>query len=357
MVHGHDERKKRRARPGVEPLDNRVVPSGASALGTPAVAAAAHLAAPPHQGVATRFGATVSHIESQVMTPFDRASHRIDHVETIDQGAVDRAAARTIAATIPSARAAAVRLTRSTDTIARNFDQSAIRTDLRWNRTARILDDRLDQAVRRDVRRDPALEPMALAAEAHLTTLNAELGSRLAGQLAAARTNLQAAISSAQATAANVPAQRATGRPGAAFRAALGRVQHAPAVLHPIPGVRAAVRSAATATTTPFLAAGVTSATQFGTAGSPINGTGLGPVPATMGTLATGGISGSAGNGAFGVGTFGGTGDLVGGTPPSPVTGTTGAGVDTGLDTFGIGTGLGVGSGIDMTPNGDGLLF
>jgi hypothetical protein len=39
------------------------------------------------------------------------------------------------------------------------------------------------------------------------------------------------------------------------------------------------------------------------------------------------------------------------------VTGTTGAGVDTGLDTFGFGTGLGVGSGIDLTPNGDGLFF
>jgi hypothetical protein len=309
--------------------------------------------------VSARLGATVSHIEQQAVTQFGRVSRQIDHFETMDQGAVDRAAARLNEGTIPNARTAAVRVTRLADTTAKDLGRFVARTDLRWNQAARILDNRFNQAVRRDLGRNPALEPTALAAEASLMATNAELGSRLAGELAAARTTVQAAIDSAQATAADVRARTATARAAAAVPAARGLVHHVALVQHPAPGVGAPVASAATgtATTTSFLAAGPLTTTQFGTAGAPISGTGLGPIPAAVGTLATGGVPGGAANGAFGVGTLGGTGDLVGGTQPAPVTGTTGAGVDTGLDTFGIGTGFGVGSGIDMTPNGSGLFF
>jgi hypothetical protein len=354
MVRGQDEKKKRRARPCVEPLDDRVVLSGASALATHAMATAATHA---HQGIIARFDATVDRFEDQAVTNFDLAGRRIDRSVTTNQGDVRRDAARLQNGTIPSARTAAVQLSRSTDALARALGQFADRSELRWNQTARTLDNRLDQAVGRDVGTDPALGPAAQAAEANLATRNAELASDLAQELAAARTNLQAAIGSAQAAAAaDLAARPATARPAApAVRVV---VHHASPVQHQL-GVRAAVPSAATGTaaTSPILATGVTTAAQAGTAGSPVNGAGPGLVPATMGALPTGGIAGSTGSGAFGVGTVGGNGDFVGGTAPSPVTGTTGAGVDTGLDTFGIGTGFGVGSGIDMTPNGDGPFF
>jgi hypothetical protein len=348
MIHGHDEKRKWRARPSVEPLEDRIVPSGVSALGThAAAAAAAHVAAHPHQEVAAGLDATVNRFDKQDATQFDRASRGIDRALATDHRAL-------------STRTGAVQLARSTSTIAKDFGQFVARSELQWNRTAGTLDNRFDQAVQRSVTTDPALEPAAMAAASNFSTTNAELGVRLVGELAAAQSDLQAAISSAEATAAGVRAHAPTARPAAAVRAAVGRAHHAP-VINITSSVRAAVRPTATATaaaaTSPFLAAGVVTATQFGTGGSPVNGAGLGPIPATMGTTAAGGIPGGAANGAFGVGTLGGTGDLLGGTQPSPVTGTTGAGVDTGLDTFGIGTGFGVGSGIDMTPNGDGLFF
>jgi hypothetical protein len=345
--------------PEVELLEDRVVLSGISALGThAAAAAAAHVAAHPHQEVAAGLDATVNRFDKQAATQFDRASRRIDSVEATDHRAVNRAL---------SARTGAVQLARSTGTIAKDFGQFVARSELQWTRTAGTLDNRFDQAVQRAVTTDPALQPATTAAAANFSTTNAELGVRLVGELAAAQTDLQAAISSAEAKAAGVHAhataaakvhapQTATARAFAAIQAAVSRVHRAP-VIPRTSAARPAVRSATTAATTQVLATGPLTTTQFGTGGSPINGAGLGPIPATMGTTATGGIPGSAANGAFGVGTLGGTGDLVGGTQPSPVTGTTGAGVDTGLDTFGIGTGLGVGSGIDMTPNGDGLFF
>jgi hypothetical protein len=346
-------------RPCVEPLDDRVVPSGVTAFGNHAMtAAAAHVAAHPNQGVVAQFDATINHIEQQAVTQFDRASRRIDHFETMERGAVDRAAARFNEGTISSARASAIQPAGSINAIARDLGRFVTHSELRWNQTARAIDNRFDRAVRRDVRNDPALEPTALAAESDLKIMTAELGNRLAGHLAAASNDLQSAMSSAQATAAVVRARTATARPSVAVPAAPGRVHHAPAV-HPTPSARAALTSVATGTATaaPFLAAGLTTGIQSGTSGSLLNGAGLGPVPATVGPLAPGGIPGSVANGAFGVGTIGGIGDLIGGTPPSPVTGTTGAGVDSGLDTLGIGNGLGVGTGIDMTPNGVGLFF
>ncbi len=83
----------------------------------------------------------------------------------------------------------------------------------------------------------------------------------------------------------------------------------------------------------------------------------LGVLPVTTGTAGLGGIAGIAADGPFGIGTCTGNGDLVGGTQPSPVTGTTGAGVFTGLDTFGIGDGFGIGFGFQMTPDGAGALY
>ncbi len=219
MVHGQDEKRKRRARPLVEPLDDRVVLSGGAVLGTHAVAtAAAHVAAHPHQTAVARIDATVNRFDKQAATQFDRASHRIDRIEATDHRAVDQ---------VLGARTAAVQLTRSTDAIAKDFSQFVGRSELQWNRTARTLDNRFDRAVQRAVSRDPALEPAAMAAATTFATMNAELGSRLAGELAAGRTDLQAAISSARATDANVRAHAATARPDAAIRAAVSRVHRA----------------------------------------------------------------------------------------------------------------------------------
>jgi hypothetical protein len=340
MVHGHDEKRKWRARPWVELLEDRIVPSGVSTIGThAAAAAAAHVSAHPGQGAGARFDTTVNRFDTQAATQFGRASRQIDRVE-----AKDRAAARTAAVPHPG----------STSAIATGFGQFVTRSELRWNGTAQTLDNRFDQALQRAVTRDPALEPAAMATETSFATTNAELGSRLAGELAAASTDLQAAIGSAQATAATrVGAPRASmsRAAAAALQAAVSRV-HPASVTPRTSRARPAVRNGTPpATTTPFLAAGPLTGTQFGTTGASVVGPGLGPV------MTTAGVSGGAANGAFGVGTVGGTGALLGGTQPSPVTGTTGAGVDTGLDTFGIGTGFGAGTGIDMTPNGDQLFF
>ena len=105
----------------------------------------------------------------------------------------------------------------------------------------------------------------------------------------------------------------------------------------------------------PAWEAGVPPWTSFGASGAPNYG--LSTSPRLLGATIIAGQPGSAANGAFGVGTFTGTGDIVGGTQPSAVTGTTGAGVLTGLDTFGIGNGFGSGWGIHKTPDGAAPLY
>jgi hypothetical protein len=89
---------------------------------------------------------------------------------------------------------------------------------------------------------------------------------------------------------------------------------------------------------------------------TPDSDLGLAPLPTTA-SFGPSGIAGTTADGAFGIGTFTGTGDLVGGTQPSPVTGSTGAGVFSGLDTFGIGSGFGMGFGIQKTPDGGSALY
>jgi hypothetical protein len=83
----------------------------------------------------------------------------------------------------------------------------------------------------------------------------------------------------------------------------------------------------------------------------------LAPLPTIASSFGPAGIAGTFADGAFGVGTFTGTGNLVGGTQPSPVTGSTGAGVFSGLDTFGVGSGFGMGFGIQKTPDGGSALY
>jgi hypothetical protein len=372
MLHGQHERRGRKARPCLEPLDDRIVPSAAPAPGIPGAAVAVvHAVAHPHAGPVARFDAAVNRFEQQGLARFEQASrsvsHRIDRLDAMVQNAEDRATAPLDTGATPGTRTAAVRLTSSTVTIARAFDRFATRFEQQWNQAVRSSEDRFGRVVQRDVRTDPALGPTGLAAQANFATTEAARGRSLDGELQAARDNLQSSISSARATAAaNVPARQTTTAAAqgvADLRAAVSRVHRAPVIPHPS-GVRSAATSAATgtATTTPFLAAGETTMFGFGSAanGSPVTASGLGPLYTATGTVGTGGIPGSTGSGAFGVGTFGGNGDLLGGTVPSPVTGTTGAGVDTGLETFGIGNGLGFGTGIDPTPNGSegfGLLY
>jgi hypothetical protein len=233
MLHGPHERRGRKARPCLEPLDDRIVPSGAPAPGIPGAAvAAAHAVAHPHAGPVARFGAAVSRFEQQGLARFEQASrsvsHRIDRLDAMVQNAEDRATARLDTGATPGTRTAAVRLTSSTVTIARAFDQFATRFEQRWNQAVRSSEDRFGRVVQRDVRTDPALGPTGLAAQANFATTEAARGRSLDGELQAARDNLQSSINAARSLAAGVRAS--TARPAAAVPTARPRVSHAPGV-------------------------------------------------------------------------------------------------------------------------------
>ncbi|HZW32240.1 MAG TPA: hypothetical protein VFF52_16125 [Isosphaeraceae bacterium] len=332
MFRGRDIKKRirRKLELGVEALDDRVVLS-AAAPHAAAVTVAAH-----HPSVTARFEAAVDRLSSQFQRQLAHfnglVNTQINRENAVYQGMLSQSVARINDGEALNGPRDEASLSQASTAVAKNLNQSLTRVDLKFNRFAQSFDNRLYRLGQQDVKAAPALEAAVIATRGNFQSAEASFISRVNDEFQEESNALQTAIGSVEKAVAASPAARVAAR-----STSLG----------------APTRSATATGSGAITSIGTTTGIGIGTGMT----SGAGPTTGVVGTTATAGVAGSTGNGAFGVGSFGGTGNLVGGTPPSPVTGTTGAGVDTGLDDFGIGSGIGTGTGIDLTPNGTGLLF